>query len=240
VVSFILLILYVVIAYIYCDLVHFFKTKVLAVPTNNAYQQIALNSELKSFKALIDNSPKYSQLLQQLPLRINYPQATQRRIQIRSKRQPYYFSSGLTTNSNQQQFSFNQEQLTQLEFNQFQQQQPQQFMYNQQQLSQLYLNKNLLKSVSTSGIKFMTVLAVSDAGLFNLYSILISNATALDQFLSSHIIVDSDASQNRIFYTSNDANLFTPGQSYTTLYSNTNLVAILNQMPNEALPSKNE
>ena len=88
---------------------------------------------------MIDNSPKYSQLLQQMPTIIIYPQATQRRIQIMKKRQSYYFNGGVMTSSNQQQS-------TQFAFNQEQQQQPQQFMYNQQQLSQLYMNKNSLKS----------------------------------------------------------------------------------------------
>ena len=82
----------------------------------------------------------------------------------------------------------------------------------------------------------MTILAVNDAALFNLYPILLANSTAIDQFLSTHIIIDSDQSQNRNFYTDHDANTFQNAQVYTTLNPNTNLIATVTQMPNEVAP----
>ena len=223
---------------------------VLAIPTLSAYQQISSMPGMTLFKSLIDNSPKYSQLLQQLPSSVVYPtQPPQRNLKVRQKRQRTHTShspfnnqpsggvSYLQNLQQQPQINFNQlqQQEKQLDLNQQQQQQQQQMNPNQQQYQFQSGNNNY---ASTANIKYLTILAANDAALFNLYSIILSNATAIDQFLSTHIIVDSDSSQNRIFYTDHDANVFQNGQVYTTMNPSTSLVATVTQMPNEVSSSK--
>jgi hypothetical protein len=228
---------------------------VLAIPTLSAYQQISSMTGLTSFKSLIDNSQKYSQLLQQLPMNVVYPtQPPQRSLRARNKRQQNLNSRqdpsspiGVV-NSNQQlwnqapmnsieqqstQIPQIQQQQQQMNFNQ--QQQQQQMNFNQQQQQYLYQNDRV---GSTSNTQYMTILAANDAALFNLYPILIANSTALDQFLSTHIIIDSDMTQNRIFYTDHDQNVFLNGQVYTTFNPTASLVATVTQMPNEVSSSK--
>ena len=234
-------------------IIHVIDT-VLAIPSLNAYQQISATPGLTSFKSLIDNSPKYSQLLQQIPANVIYPTQPplSRNLKMRNNRNKRQFqfgrphaaepankNYGLTTqvyNPFQQQYLFNQPQQQQQQ--QQNQQQNQQYSFNQQQQQQGFQQSYLYNSnsVSTTNLQYMTILAVNDAALFNLYPILLANSTAIDQFLSTHIIIDSDQSQNRNFYTDHDANTFQNAQVYTTLNPNTNLIATVTQMPNEVAP----
>jgi hypothetical protein len=88
----------------------------------------------------------------------------------------------------------------------------------------------------TNDMRYMTILAPNDAALFNVRDMLLQNDTALDMFLSSHIIIDNE--QNRMFYTDHDQNIFTNGQRYTTMNQNVYLVATVTQLDNEVSNSK--
>jgi len=63
-------------------------------------------------------------------------------------------------------------------------------------------------------IKQMTILAPSDTALLAIKDDLLKNATALEYFLSTHIITDPS---NKVFFTDHDTSIFTSGRTYTTM-----------------------
>jgi hypothetical protein len=133
----------------------------------------------------------------------------------------------------QQQQQFMQQQQNPQQQQQFMQQQQnpqQQQMLNQfnPQLMQQQQFSNFGQSGGLSGnIQNLNILAPNDAALFSSRDFLMQNATALDQFLSAHIIVDNQ--QNNIYYTDNDQVLFQNGQTYTTLNPGVLLTATVTQ-----------
>lgn len=196
---------------IFCvsGVVHVIDT-VLGVPTKSAYQELISQTTLSTFRSLVDRSTKYRSLLDQLPTTIVYP-----------TQPPLVRAMQERNNRGKRQFN----QQTNQQFNQGGLMQPQQ----QQQQSLLGYN-------NPNDIRQLTILAPQDAALYSLRDFLLQNDTALDQFLSTHIIVDN--SNNRVFYTEHDQNVFQTGQVYPTLYPNTNLVATVTESPNEVTNSK--
>jgi hypothetical protein len=82
--------------------------------------------------------------------------------------------------------------------------------------------------------QYVTVLAPRDASLLAVRDSLLSNDSAIDAFLSDHIIVDTQGGV-RVFYTDHDENVFQNGQTYATLNPNLQLVA--NVVQNPSMPS---
>jgi uncharacterized surface protein with fasciclin (FAS1) repeats len=71
--------------------------------------------------------------------------------------------------------------------------------------------------------QMMTVLAPSDTALLGIKDDLMQNASALDEFIANHIIVDNAG--NNVFYTDHDTALFQSSQSYATLNPSLSLTA---------------
>lgn len=81
---------------------------------------------------------------------------------------------------------------------------------------------------NSNNIKQMTILAPSDSALIAIKDELLKNTTALDYFLSTHIITDGS---NKIFFTDHDLSVFTNGRTYTTLNPAEGLTTTVKQDP---------
>lgn len=164
---------------IYCatGVIHLIDT-VLGVPSKNAYQEISVINELSSFRALIDRSAKYRQMLDQTPSQslVTFSPFQTRLVNTRKKRQ---MVNTPTMPTNNQQYS-------------------------------------------VSDNRLMTILAPNDASLLAIKDDLLKNDTAIDEFLSNHILIDNS---NRVFYTDHDDSVFQNAQTYSTLNPNVMLTA---------------
>ena len=63
-----------------------------------------------------------------------------------------------------------------------------------------------------------------------MHSILLANSTTLDDFLTMHVIVDTDETNNRLFYKSHDENIFQNRQTFRTLNKGVNLITRISEM----------
>jgi hypothetical protein len=77
--------------------------------------------------------------------------------------------------------------------------------------------------------KYYTILAPNDAALIGIKEDIMRNDSAIEEFLSAHIISDSS---NRVFYTDHDDSVFQNGQTYQTLNPMFSLMAEVQQDPN--------
>ncbi|CAF0733711.1 unnamed protein product [Brachionus calyciflorus] len=77
--------------------------------------------------------------------------------------------------------------------------------------------------------KLMTLLAPSDSALIGIRDELLKNDSAIEEFLSNHIIVDNNA--NRVFYTEHDESVFQNSQTYSTMNPSFMLTAKVTQDP---------
>ena len=211
---------------IYCatGVIHLVDS-VLGVPSRSAYQEIASNQELSIFRSVIDRSARFRQLLDQAPAfqfstnnqnfnqMYNNPQRIQRQQKPLndprpSRRQVTPLYNPLIQQQQQQPL---QQQLTNEQFNPMQQQ----ILYNN----------------FAGNFQYVTVLAPRDASLLAVRDTLLSNDSAIDQFISNHIIIDNQGGTS-VFYTDHDANVFKNGQTYSTFNPNLVLSATVTQNPN--------
>jgi uncharacterized surface protein with fasciclin (FAS1) repeats len=79
-----------------------------------------------------------------------------------------------------------------------------------------------LNQQQQNSVKQMTILAPSDVALLAIKDDLLQNATALDEFLGTHIITDGS---NKIFFTDHDQSIFTSGRTYQTMNPQQSLTA---------------
>lgn len=182
---------------IYCasGVIHLIDT-VLGVPSKSAYQEISQIQTLSTFRSIIDRSSTYRTLLDQMPPQIfttkpYYPR------QMRDKTNMPNTSNETSTKTLQRE----KRQFTSTT-NMYggSQQQQQQFITNQPYQQQYGGNA-----------RFLTVLAPNDFALIGIKDDLMMNQTALEAFLSAHIIPD------RVIYTDHDDVIFQNGQSYSTM-----------------------
>jgi hypothetical protein len=85
--------------------------------------------------------------------------------------------------------------------------------------------------------QYVTVLAPRDASLLAIRDTLLSNDTAVNEFLSDHIIIDVQGG-TKVFYTDHDDNIFIDRQTYSTYNPNLQLVASVIQIP--GMPSNSK
>jgi hypothetical protein len=182
----------------------------MGVPSRSAYQELITMPELSVFRGIVERSTRYRQLLDQVP-QINYNQNQQYFNPNRAQRN---FNPNATKLVSKRQMANPIPQQIQP------QQQPQfpinqQNQYNPQQQFQFSVNNNY---------QMLTILAPSDAALIGIRDDLMRNDSAIDEFLSTHIIVDSSAS-NRVFFTDHDESVFINGQTYRTMRPQHQLIA---------------
>lgn len=239
---------------IFCasGVVHLIDT-VLGEPNKNAYQEISNTPELSSFRAILDRSTKYKQLLDSTPAQSLVPSPLPRfneynqnsssfnrvrRQMVNTPLMPINPQQQTQQNQffnpqQQQQNQFfnpqQQQQQQQQPINQFNQQQP----FNQPQ----YVSPNQNQFSNTnSNFRLMTILAPSDAALLAIKEDILRNDSLVDEFLSNHIIVDSNS--NRVFYTDHDDSVFQNGQTYSTLNPNIQITAQVIQDPTSVANSR--
>lgn len=226
---------------IYCGsgVVHLIDT-VLGVPSKNAYQELSMIPELSTFRSIVDRSTTYRQLLDQTPnsfattTRPYYPmrQGTKRsntkkkrQYQYTSTQYPNQFSSTMYPGQQQTQYP------NQFSSTQFPGQQTQ-YPGQSYTTTQSYYTQG---QFGYSDVKYLTILAPSDVALIGIKDEILNNASAIDQFLSAHIIQDNS---NRVFYTDHDDSVFQNGQTYSSMNPSVVLTASVMQDPNMINNSK--
>jgi uncharacterized surface protein with fasciclin (FAS1) repeats len=186
---------------IYCGsgVLHLVDT-VMGIPGRSAYQELLVNPELSVFRSVVDMSSRFRQLLDQTPSQMLNPGINQQRLMRHDekpkggpiKRQAIEPGPANSIYGNNQQH------------------QSPPLPYPQQQPQQQTFQTN------NNNIRFLTILAPSNIALATVpLDQLAGNVTAIDDLLSSHIIIDNSA--NRVFYTDHDESIFQSGQSYSTL-----------------------
>ena len=204
---------------IYCasGVIHLIDT-VLGIPGRNAYQEIAANQQLSTFRSLIDRSQTYRQLFDQTPsqnlnMGFSMPNGGNNMNNMPN--------SGNNMNNMQnigkRQISLNNEAANNNSMNMFQNQASNQ-MQQQQQQTRFNTNPNF---------RYLTILAPNDAALIGIKDQLTNNITAIEELLSNHVIVDNSA--NRAFFTDHSDSLFQNSQSYSTMNPNFMLSARVTQ-----------
>jgi hypothetical protein len=222
---------------------------VLGVPSRSAYQEIANNQELSIMRSIIDRSPKYKALLNQQiafnyntnqqnvnqgyntqrAMRYNVPVNNDTNTQHRQRaRQVTPLYDPLMQQQHQQPMQSQLTNINQQGYN-MQQQQQQDQMNRVNPLAAPYPQMNF-----AGNPQYVTVLAPRDASLLAIRDTLLANDSAIEEFLSYHIIVDVQGGV-KVFYTDHDDNVFVSGQTYSTRNPNFQLVATVIQNP--SIPS---
>ena len=190
---------------IYCasGVVHLIDT-VLGVPSRSAYQEIAQISELSTFRSILDRSTNYRTLLDQVPAQTMF--TTRPYYQPRQLRQGN--SSTIVSREKRQ---FMQSTTTN--------------MYATGYTTQPYGGGSGGSYGFNSNVKFVTVLAPNDFALIGIKDDILNNQSAIESFLSAHIIPD------RVIYTDHDDVIFQNGQTYSTMNPTFALSAVVQQDP---------
>lgn len=213
---------------IYCasGVFHLVDT-VLAIPGRNAYQEISTIQELSTFRSLIDRNQKYRQLLDQTPSQALYttrPNAFAPRTVRPAKRQ--IMTNNMNPNMNNSSFSNN---MFPNNNNQFGNQLSGQQQFGaQNNMNQFYNQQSQFNANNVvSDFKLLTILAPTDSAFIAIKDELMRNDSAIEEFLSNHLIVDNNA--NRAFYTDHDDSVFQNSQSYSTMNPSFTLTAKVTQ-----------
>lgn len=83
-------------------------------------------------------------------------------------------------------------------------------------------NNNQNNNNQNTNSKQYTILAPNEFALLAIKDELLQNKTALDEFLSTHIITDPS---NKVFFTDHDVSVFTNGRTYQTMNEKQSLIA---------------